>query len=102
MKDDLKKFVLVKELGKRCKQVETELREGVEDAFRELRKDVDRNSVYLDTDFYDTLKKTPDKLFRTRNVVDGKEVVLKNNDAESMTYEMLWKKIIHNAWKAGC
>ena len=57
-------------------------------------------SVYLDTDFYNTLRKTPDKLFRTKNVVDGKENILKDATGKNITYQDLWEKIIHNAWKS--
>jgi len=56
-------------------------------------------SVWIDDDFYDALEKSPDKLFKTKNVVDGKENVLLNEKNDPMTYSALWKKIIHNAWK---
>ena len=55
-------------------------------------------SVRPDNKFYETLDKTPDKLFKTKNVVDGKENVLKDSSGKEYTYKMLWDKIIHNAW----
>ena len=57
-------------------------------------------SVDIDSKFYDTLKKTPDKVFKTRNVVDKKENELKDANGLIYTYKMLWEKIIHNAWKS--
>ena len=55
-------------------------------------------SVRTDAKFYETLKKSPDKLFKTKNVVDGKENVLVDDNGKEYTYKMLWEKIIHNAW----
>jgi len=55
-------------------------------------------SVRPDKKFYEVLKKTPDRIFKTRNVVDGKENVLKDDAGTEYTYKMLWDKIIHNAW----
>ena len=57
-------------------------------------------SVSPDTSFYDTLKKTPNKIFRTRNVVDKKENDLVDSNGLVYTYKMLWDKIIHNAWSS--
>ncbi len=57
-------------------------------------------SVIPDTLFYKTLKNTPDKIFKTKNVVDGKENELKDDDGLVYTYKMLWDKIIHNSWKS--
>ena len=55
-------------------------------------------SVRPDNKFYDVLKKTPDRLFKTKNVVDGKENILTDSTGKEYTYKMLWDKIIHNAW----
>ena len=55
-------------------------------------------SVRPDNKFYEVLRKTPDRLFKTRNVVDGKENVLKDDSGKEYTYKMLWDKLIHNAW----
>lgn len=55
-------------------------------------------SVYPDTAFYETLKKNPNKIFKTRNVVDKQENELKDDSGLVYTYKMLWDKIIHNAW----
>lgn len=55
-------------------------------------------SVRPDNKFYDILKKYPDRLFKTKNVVDGKENVLTDSTGKEYTYKMLWDKIIHNAW----
>ena len=57
-------------------------------------------SVDIDSAFYETLKKTPDRLFKTRNVVDEKEHVLEDATGLQYTYKMLWEKIMHNSWKS--
>jgi ribonucleotide reductase alpha subunit len=57
-------------------------------------------SVNPDSSFYDTLKMTPHKVFRTRNVVDKKENDLVDSNGLVYTYKMLWDKIIHNAWSS--
>lgn len=57
-------------------------------------------SVSPDTSFYDTLKKTPNKIFKTRNVVDKKENDLIDSNGLVYTYKILWDKIIHNAWSS--
>lgn len=55
-------------------------------------------SVCTDSIFYEVLKKSPTKLFKTRNVVDGKDRILTDSFGTEYTYKMLWDKIIHNAW----
>ena len=57
-------------------------------------------SVNPDSNFYETLKKTPHKIFKTRNVVDKKENDLVDGNGTVYTYKMLWDKIIHNAWSS--
>ena len=57
-------------------------------------------SVCMDSKFYETLAKTPDKIFKTKNVVDGAEHPLKDDAGVLYTYQMLWDKIINNAWKS--
>ncbi len=57
-------------------------------------------SVRTDSTFYKILKNNPDKTFKTKNVVDGKENELKDESGIVYTYKMLWDKIIHNAWKS--
>jgi len=57
-------------------------------------------SVKLDHDFYKHLEKNPKKVFKTKNVVDGKENNLTDKDG-TYTYEMVWNKIIESAWRCG-
>lgn len=55
-------------------------------------------SVAPDTEFYNVLKSDPFRIFQTRNVTDGKRNDLVGEDGKTYTYQMLWDKIIHNAW----
>jgi ribonucleoside-diphosphate reductase alpha chain len=58
-------------------------------------------SIVIDSEFYKTLTTNPDKLFRTKNVVDGKEQILKDEKTSAnYTYKTLWNKIVHHAWKS--
>jgi ribonucleoside-diphosphate reductase alpha chain len=55
-------------------------------------------SVVTDNAFYKTLKNNPDKIFRTRNVVDKQENDLLDDEGKPITYKQLWDRIIENAW----
>jgi ribonucleoside-diphosphate reductase alpha chain len=55
-------------------------------------------SVIPDTEFYEVLGQDPHRIFQTRNVVDGKRNDLADETGRKYTYQMLWDKIIHNAW----
>jgi len=55
-------------------------------------------SVRVPDKFYQTLEKTPDKIFKTINVVDGKENVLIDENGKTYTYKKLWDTIIESAW----
>jgi len=55
-------------------------------------------SVKLDNNFYDTLKKNPDKIHKVKNTSSGKEHDLKDENGNPVTIKQLWKKIVHNAW----
>jgi len=54
-------------------------------------------SVKIPNKFYKILKKDPDRVFKTINVVDKKEKPLVEDDI-TYTYKMLWEKIIESAW----
>jgi ribonucleotide reductase alpha subunit len=55
-------------------------------------------SVAPDTEFYEVLAKDPFRIFQTRNVVNGERHDLVDEQGKKYTYQMLWDKIIHNAW----
>ena len=55
-------------------------------------------SVAPDDEFYLVLDSDPNRIFQTRNVVDGATNDLKDEAGRTYTYQMLWDKIIHNAW----
>lgn len=55
-------------------------------------------SVKIPNSFYETLEKTPDKIFQTINITDGKKNDLVDNEGKVYTYKMLWDKIIDSAW----
>jgi ribonucleoside-diphosphate reductase alpha chain len=55
-------------------------------------------SVAPDTEFYEVLQNDPYRIFQTKNVVDGKRNDLVDEKGMKYTYQMLWDKIIHNAW----
>lgn len=69
------------------------------DAKKSLDKYTRSNfSVKIPDSFYKTLSNSPDKIFKTRNVVDGEEIELKDNDGKTMTYKDMWDKVIDSAW----
>lgn len=55
-------------------------------------------SVAPDTEFYTVLKTDPHRTFQTRNVVGGARNDLVDEHGRKYTYQMLWDKMIHNAW----
>lgn len=55
-------------------------------------------SVGIKNEFYEVLHTDPHRTFQTRNVVDGKLNDLVDEHGKTYTYQMLWDKIIHNAW----
>lgn len=55
-------------------------------------------SVAPDDEFYTVLEDDPNRIFQTRNVVGGAQNDLKDEAGRTYTYQMLWDKIIHNAW----
>ena len=85
---DILKFIEAKELAKK--------KRDDDDSYEKYSRS--NFSVRPDEKFYETLRKTPDRLFKTKNVVDGKENILIGSDGKEYTYKMLWDKLIHNAW----
>lgn len=55
-------------------------------------------SIKIDNDFYNVLKANPKKIFKTINITNGQENVLKDSSGKEYTYEMLWDIIIEQAW----
>lgn len=55
-------------------------------------------SVGIKNEFYEVLHTDPHRTFQTRNVVDKKLNDLVDEHGKTYTYQMLWDKIIHNAW----
>lgn len=55
-------------------------------------------SIKIDNVFYEKLNKNPNKLFKTKNIVDKKENVLIDSIGNKYTYKMIWDKIIDSAW----
>lgn len=55
-------------------------------------------SIKIDNHFYSVLKSDPKKLFKTINITNDQENILKDSSGKEYTYEMLWEKIIEQAW----
>lgn len=55
-------------------------------------------SVKIHHKFYEILEKDPDRVFKTINIVDGKEKPLLDDKGEEITYKQLWDFIVERAW----
>ena len=55
-------------------------------------------SVGTKNAFYEVLESDPNRTFQTRNIVDGKLNDLVDDNGRTYTYQMLWDRLIHNAW----
>lgn len=54
-------------------------------------------SIRIPNLFYSDLRKTPDKIFQVKNVINDEWYDLKENN-KKITYKELWDKIIESAW----